>query len=140
MPNENGSHDTPILDVVCQMMYIKDINKTTMKGQKMEVSLKSKEVAKTIAAQVEQSTGLDCEAYSNEVGSVVVFHHTTVIARITPLFDIMDVTPVGGTFDGEITEVPLGARTVDGLREMARSIDEAAAHVLSAAMDNIRRH
>lgn len=27
MPNENGYHDTPALDVVCQMMYIKDINK-----------------------------------------------------------------------------------------------------------------
>lgn len=106
----------------------------------MEVSLTSKEVAETIAAQVEQATGLDCEAYSNEVGSVVVFRTGAVIARITPLFSVMDVTPVGGTFDGENVEVPLEARTVDGLREMARSIDEAAAHVLSAAMDNIRRH
>lgn len=106
----------------------------------MEVTLTSKEVAETIAAQVEQSTGLDCEAYSNEVGSVIVFRHTTVIARITPLFDIMYATPVGGSFDGENVEAPLEARTVDGLRQMARSIDEAAAHVLSAAMDSIRRH
>ena len=106
----------------------------------MEVSLTSMEVAETIAAQVEQATGLDCEAYSNEVGSVVVFRTGTVIARITPLFSVMDVTPVGGTFDGENVEVPLEARTVDGLREMARSIDKAAAHVLNAAMDNIRRH
>ena len=106
----------------------------------MEVSLTSMEVAETIAAQVEQATGLDCEAYSNEVGSVVVFSTGAVIARITPLFSVMDVTPVGGTFDGENVEVPLEVRTVDGLREMARSIDKAAAHVLSAAMDNIRRH
>lgn len=106
----------------------------------MEVTLTSKEVAGTIAAQVEQSTGLDCEAYSNEVGSVVVFRTGTVIARITPLFSVMDVTPVGGPFDGENTEVPLEVRTVDGLREMARSIDEAASHALSAAMYSMRQH
>ena len=106
----------------------------------MEISLTSKEVAETIAAQVEQSTGLDCEAYSNEVGSVVVFRTGAVIARITPLFSVMHVTPVGGTFNDEDTEVPLETRTVDGLRQMARSIDEAAAHTLSAAMDSIRRH
>lgn len=106
----------------------------------MEVTLTSKEVAETIAAQVEQSTGLDCEAYSSETGSVVVFRTGTVIARITPLFDIMYVTPVGGPFDGENTEVPLETRTVDGLREMARSIDEAASHVLNAAMYSMRQH
>lgn len=106
----------------------------------MEVSLTSMEVAETIAAQVEQATGLDCEAYSNEVGSVVVFRTGAVIARITPLFSVMDVTPVGGTFDGESTEVPLEVRTVDGLREMARSIDEAASHVLNAAMYSMRQH
>lgn len=138
MPDENGSHDTPALDVVCQMVCIKDINKTTTEGQ--EVKLTGKEVADTIAAQVEQATGLDCEAYANEAGAVVVFRHTTVIARISPLFDIMDGTPVGGTFDGENVEVPLEVRTVDGLRQMARSIDEAASHALSAAMDGIRRH
>lgn len=106
----------------------------------MEVTLTSKEVAETIAAQVEQSTGLDCEAHSNEVGSVVVFRTGAVIARITPLFNVMDVTPVGGLFDGENTEVPLETRTVDGLREMACSIDKAASHVLNAAMYSIRRH
>lgn len=106
----------------------------------MEVTLKSKEVAKTIAAQVEQATGLYCEAYSNEVGSVVVFRSTAIIARIAPLFDIMYVTPVGGPFDDENTEVPLEAKTVDGLREMARSIDEAASHVLNAAMYSMRQH
>lgn len=106
----------------------------------MEVSLKSKEVAETIAAQVEQATGLDCEAFANKTGPVIMFRTGAVIARITPLFSAMDVTPVGGTFDGENVEVPLEARTVDGLRKMVRSIDKAASHVLSAAMDSIRRH
>lgn len=106
----------------------------------MEISLTSKEVADAIAAQVEQTTGLDCEAFTGETGAEVMFRHTTVIARITPLFSVMHVTPVGGTFNDEDTEVPLEVRTVDGLRQMARSIDEAAAHTLSAAMDNIRRH
>lgn len=105
----------------------------------MEVSLTDKEVAETIATQVEQSTGLDCEAFTSETSAVVVLHRTTVIAQVTPLFSVMYVTPIGGLFDGESTEVPLEAETVDGLREMARSIDEAASHVLNAAMDSIRR-
>lgn len=122
------------------MVYVKDINKTTMKGQKTEATLTSKEAADTIAAQAEQATGPDCEAYPNEVGPVIVFRTSTATARTTPPFDIMHVTPVGGTFDGENTEAPPETRTVDGLSQTARPIDEAASHILNAAMHSIRQH
>ena len=67
----------------------------------MEVKINSKEIAEAIATKVEQVTGLDCEAYANKTGSVVVYNRTQVIAQITPLFSVMDITPVGGVFDGE---------------------------------------
>lgn len=111
-----------------------------MKEQKTEATPTSKEAAETIAAQAEQSTGPDCEAYSNETGSVAVYRTGAATALTTPLSDIMYVTPVGGPFDGENTEMPPETRTVDRLRETARSIDEAASHVLNAAMHSIRQH
>lgn len=39
----------------------------------MEVNINSKEIAEAIAEKVEQVTGLDCEAFTNETGSVVVY-------------------------------------------------------------------
>lgn len=100
----------------------------------MEVKTNSKEVAEAIATKVEQVTGLDCEAFANETGSVVIYDHTQVIARITPLFDVMDVTPVGGLFDGETVCIPLKAETIHGVKELAETYDEATMRVMSAAV------
>ena len=100
----------------------------------MEVKINSKEIAEAIAAKVEQVTGHDCEAFTNETGSVVVYHRTQVIAQITPLFSVMDVTPVGGLFDGETVCIPLKAETICGLRELTTTYDEAAMRVISAAV------
>lgn len=100
----------------------------------MEVKLNSKEVAEAIAEKVEQVTGMDCEAFANETGSVIVYNHTKVIAQITPLFSVMDVVPVGGVFDGETVCIPLKAETIYGLREFTETYDEAAMRVTSAAV------
>lgn len=105
----------------------------------MEVTITSKEVAEAIAAHVAQTTGTHCETFANDAAAVIL-HHTQAIARITPLSNVTAVTPIGGTFEGEITEVPLEARTIDGLKEITHAIDKAAAHVLSAAIANTRRH
>ena len=101
----------------------------------MVVMLKSKEVAETIAAQVEAATGTDCEAFTNTDGAVIVCNRTKVIARITPMFSVMDIEPVGGLFDGETVCIPLVAQTIDGIREIVYTTDRATSHVLSAAMD-----
>lgn len=100
----------------------------------MEVTINSREVAEAIAAQVGQTTGIDCEAFANESGSVVVFDGTTVIARVAQLFSVVDVSPIGGLFDGEIVSIPTEARTVNSIREIGAALDRAAAHVLNAAM------
>lgn len=103
----------------------------------MEITITSKEVAERIAAEVGQTTGTDCEAFSSDAGSVVIVSDgATIIARITPLFHfgVMDVTPVGGLFDGETVNIPLEAETIGGLREIANAMDRAASHVLNAAM------
>ena len=100
----------------------------------MEVTFKSKEVAEAIATQVEQATGKDCQVFTDDIGDAVILHHTTVIARITELFSVIDVVPVGGTFSCEVTEIQREIRTVNGLREVARALDEATAHVASASL------
>lgn len=99
----------------------------------MEVKIESKEIAGAITAMVEQCTGLDCEVFANQIGSVVVYNRTQVVARITSLFDEVDVEPVGGVFSGEIVEIPIRAKTVDELREIATALDEAGMRVTSAA-------
>lgn len=109
-------------------MYNKSINQEM--EDKMQIEITSKDVAKVIAQHVEQATGENCETFSNSVGSVVILH-TTVIARITPLFSVMDVA---SPFRDEITEVPLEARSVSELMEIAHAIDEAALHVTAAAV------
>lgn len=99
----------------------------------MNIEFTSKEVAKAIAKNIEEATGEYCEAFSNATGSIITLHDT-MIARITPLFGAMDVAPLDGPFRCEITEIPLEAKTVNELREIAHAIDEAASHVLSAAV------
>ena len=100
----------------------------------MEVTIKSNEIAEAIAMKVEEVTGRDCEAYDNKTGSVVIYNRTTVIARLTTMFAVIDVEPVGGLFDGEIVEIPTEARTVNGLREIAVALDEANVRAISAAV------
>lgn len=99
----------------------------------MNIEITSKDVAEAIAKQVEEATGEYCDAFSNATGSVIAMHDT-MIARITPLFSVMDVAPFDGPFRCETTEIPLEARSVDGLREIAHAIDEATSHVLAAAV------
>lgn len=100
----------------------------------MNIEFTSKEIAEAIAERIKEVTGERCEAFSNATGSVITLHDT-MIARITPLFSIMNVVPLDGPFRREITEIPLEAKTVNELREIAHAIDEAISHVLSAAAD-----
>lgn len=102
----------------------------------MDVTITSEDVADTIAAHVSKVTELDCESYTNDAGSVVVCNHTAVIAWITPLYNngVIDVTAVGGTFDGEPVYVPFEAETIGGLREIANFIDRATSRVICAAV------
>lgn len=100
----------------------------------MEVKINSKEIAEAIAVKVEQVTGLACEAFTNQNGAIVLYNHTQVIARITPLLGVVDVTPVGGVFDGEPVTIPTEASTFYGLKEIAAMMDEANMRATSAAV------
>ena len=100
----------------------------------MEIEINSEEIAEAIAAKVERVTGLDCEAYTNQVGSIVVYNLAQVIALVTPLIDTVEVTPVGGVFDREPVTIPTGARTVDGLKKIADAMDDANMRAISAAI------
>ena len=101
----------------------------------MNVTINTKEVAEAIAMQVAQSTGFDCEAFTNDTGAVIVYRSRTVIARITELFHIIDVAASSSPSNVNDTEIPTETRTIDGLREIARALDEAIVNVTRAATD-----
>ena len=102
----------------------------------MHIEFKSKEVAEAIATQVGKAIGCECGVFTDDDGDAVILHHTTVIARIDTLYDVIGVVPSGGTFSCELTEIRRETRTLDGLREIGHAIDEAGAHVISAALNH----
>ena len=101
----------------------------------MNITITSEDVAESIAAEIEQATGMNCKALANETGSVIVCNRTAVIARVTELSSVATVAPSSGQFIGEVTEIPLEARTIDGIREIANALDTATSHVISAALN-----
>lgn len=105
----------------------------------MDIEITAEEAARAIADGVEAATGLRCKAYTSDLGDAVVMcDFTHAITRITPLFSVMDATPIAGPFVGDTAEIPLEIRSVEELREAAHAIDEAIAHAIGAALE-IRR-
>ena len=105
----------------------------------MNIEFTASEAAEAIADGVEAATGLRCKAYTSDLGDAVVMCDCThAITRITPLFSVMDVTPIAGPFVDDTAQIPLEIRSVYELREAAHAIDEAIAHAIGAALE-IRR-
>jgi len=102
----------------------------------MNITITGDDVAKSIAAEIEQATGTHCEAFANDTGSVVIYDNIAAIARVTPLSSVIDVAPLCGPFRCEITEVPLAVQTFNDMREAARALDTATSHVLNAALNH----
>lgn len=102
----------------------------------MDITITDEDVAKSIATEIEKATGMACEAFSNDTGSVVIYDHTVAIARVTPLFSVADVAPLCGPFVGKITEVPLAVRTFKDMKEATHALDTATSHALNAAINH----
>ena len=101
------------------------------------IEITSKDVAKSIAADIEEATGTHCEAFTNEAGSIVLYDHTTVIARVTAeLFPYIVVNPLYGSFAGETTSIPVAVRTFDDMKEAASAMDIATSYTLNAALNH----
>lgn len=93
-------------------------------------------MAKSIATEIGMATGMACEVFSNDTGSVIIYDHTKTIARVTPLFDVIDVAPLCGPFVGHITDVPLAVQSFDDMNEAAHALNEATSHALNAALNH----
>lgn len=102
----------------------------------MHITITGKDVAKSIATEIGMATGMACEVFTNETGSVIIFDHTKAIARVTPLFDVIDVAPLCGPFVGHITDVLLAVSTFDDMKKAASALDEATSHILNAALNH----
>ena len=102
----------------------------------MHVTITSEEAAKVIVEEIKQATGMDCEAHTDDINTVITYNHTTTIAQVTTLFGVIAVAPSRGLFVGDVTEIPSEARTIDGLREIAHALTKATSHVLNAALNH----
>lgn len=102
----------------------------------MHITITDKDVAKSIATEIGMTTGMACEVFSNETGSIIIYDHINAIARVTELFDVVDVAPLCGPFVGHITDVPLAVSTFKGMKEAGHAVDTATSHVLNAALNH----
>lgn len=101
----------------------------------MHITITGKDVAESIATEIGKTTGMACEVFTNKTSSVIIYDHTKAVARVTPLFDVIDVAPLCGPFVGHITDVPLAVSTFDDMREAASALDMATSHILNAALN-----
>lgn len=102
----------------------------------MNITITDKDVAESIATEIQQATGLACEVFSNDTGSVILCDHNTAIARVTPLFSVIDIAPLHGPFVGDITSIPFAVSTFKGMKEAAHALDTATSHVLNATLNH----
>ena len=102
----------------------------------MHIAITSEEAAKVIAEEIEQATGTNCEAHTDHINTVITYDHTTTIAQVSTVFGVIAVAPSRGPFAGEVTEVPLEAETIGGMREIAHALTKATSHVLNAALNH----
>lgn len=102
----------------------------------MHITITSEEAAKVIAEEIKQATGMDCEAHTDHINTVITCNHTTTIAQIATLFGVIAVAPSRGPFAGKVTIIPLEAETIDGMREIAHALTKATSHVLNAALNH----
>lgn len=65
-------------------IYNRSITNQEM-ADKMNIEIKSKDVAKAIADAVEQTAGEHCEAFSTATGSVVALHDTMIAPHHSPV-------------------------------------------------------
>lgn len=102
----------------------------------MNITITDKDVAKSIATEVGKATGMACEMFSNETGSVIIYDHTKAVARVTKPYSVIEVAPLCGLFVGDITDVPFAVSTFKGMREAAHALDTATSHILNAALSH----
>lgn len=102
----------------------------------MNITITSEEVAQVITEEIKQATGMDCEAHTDHTNTVITYNHTTTIAQVATLSDVSAVTPSRGQFAGNVTTIPLEAKTIGGVREIAHVLTKATSHVLNAALNS----
>ena len=100
----------------------------------MDINMTVKDIADTIAQAVTETTSHRCETFTNDHGNaVIISDHTHLIARIIP--DRKSIQVVAAPFDPDAaaTNIPSKATSLNGMRELATHLDDAIAHVTTAA-------
>lgn len=100
----------------------------------MDINTTAEEIADTIAKTVTETTGLRCEAYTDDHGkAVIISDYTHLVARITPYHRSIQVVTAPLDLAAVTTSIPSKATSLNGMRELAAHLDDAIAHVIAAA-------
>lgn len=99
----------------------------------MNINMTAKEIADTIAKAVTETTGLRCEAFTDEHDkAVIISDYTHLVARITPYYKSIQVVTAPLDLEPATTSIPSKATSLSDMRELAAHLDDAIAHVIAA--------
>ena len=101
----------------------------------ISIALTAKDVADIIAKMVQEETRLRCEAYADDHGKgVIISDYTHLIARITPYCNCIRVVARPLDPEAVVTSISSKVTSPSGMREFAAHLNDAASHVIAAAL------
>lgn len=101
----------------------------------MDINMTAQEIADAIAQAATEATSLRCETFADGCGNaVIISDYTSLIARIVPDYESIQVVAAPFDLDAVVTSIPIKATSLSGVRELASQLDGAIARVTAAAV------
>ena len=101
----------------------------------MDIKMTTKEIADTIAKAVTETTSLRCETFTDDYGNaVIIADYAHLVARIVPDCECIRVVVAPCDLEAVVISIPSKATSLSGMRELAAHLDDAIAHVTTAAV------
>ena len=106
----------------------------------MDINMTAQEIADTIAKAVTETTSLRCETFADGYGNaVIIADYPHLIARIIQDYKNIQVVAAPFGLDAAVTSIPGKATSLSGMRKLAAQLDDAIAHVTTAAVAAVRQ-
>lgn len=101
----------------------------------MDINTTAHEIADTIAKAVTATTSPRCETFTDGCGNaVIIADHTNLVARIIQDHKHIQVVAAPSDLDAKVTSIPGKATSLSGIRVLVEQLDDAIAHVTTAAV------
>lgn len=106
----------------------------------MDINMTAQEIADTITEAVTETTSLRCETFANDCGNaVIISDYTHLVARIVPGCESIEVVAAPFDLEAVVISIPSKATSLSDMRELATHLDDAIAHVTTAAVAAVRQ-